>query len=89
MSAKANPKEHVKQSPQEEEKTAKKIAPTAVQPTHTPGPDDAHRLHDSHSQQRKVLEMNVKGGQAQRHPDTPAGIHSTGSFTGENENKKK
>lgn len=81
--------EHVKHSHQEEEAKAKKIAPTAVQPTHTPGEDDAHRSHDSHTQQRTVLEMNVKNGQAQRHPDTPAGIHSTGSFTGEKEEKKK
>jgi hypothetical protein len=53
-----------------------------VQSTPTPGSEAEH------TEQRRVLEMNVKGGQAHRHPDTPAGIHSTGSFTGENKHKK-
>jgi hypothetical protein len=90
MSMKTSPKMHAKKHSQKEEHARTTIvAPTGVQPTHTPGPDDAHKTHDTHGEQRRVLEHSVKGGQAQRHPDTPAGIHSTGSFTGENDRKKK
>jgi hypothetical protein len=34
-----------------------------------------------HQQQRHVLRHNVEGGQAEEHPETPAGQHATGSFT--------
>ena len=33
--------------------------------------------------QKRALELNVEGRQGQRHPDTPAGQHATGSFTGD------
>jgi hypothetical protein len=61
-------------------------APTAVQPGE---PEDAHLTGARRSLQRRVLGLNVRGSrsgsgqaQAERHPDTPPGIHSTGSFTG-------
>jgi hypothetical protein len=82
MSAKAREKDT-----HDEHKGAKGVAPTAVQSTRPSSKEDAHKTHDNQAQQRKVLEMNVKGGQAQRHPETVAGQHSTGSFTGENKKK--
>lgn len=43
-------------------------------------PEDARVTGTSRSLQRRVLGLNVDGGQAQQHPDTPAGQHATGSF---------
>ncbi len=45
-------------------------------------PEDAQLTGTSRSLQRRVLGLNVEGGQAQQHPKTPAGQHATGSFTG-------
>jgi len=53
-------------------------------------PDDAKLAN--HSQQNHVLSQNADAGQNQQHPETPAGQHATGSFTGNpsetNSNKK-
>jgi len=73
---------------QPEDKGAKQVAPTSVQATRPSSKEDAHSTHDNQTQQRKILEMNVKGGQARQHPETVAGQHATGSFTGENKEKK-
>ncbi|HEY0796375.1 MAG TPA: hypothetical protein VGD64_11395 [Acidisarcina sp.] len=35
------------------------------------------------SSQKHALKLNVEGQQGQRHPDTPAGQHATGSFIDE------
>jgi len=32
--------------------------------------------------QKRVLNENFEGGAAQQHPESPAGQHATGSFTG-------
>lgn len=56
---------------------AKHSSPASVQPTET-GHEEAA---DKKQKQHEVLEDNVKTGQSERHPDTPAGQHATGSFT--------
>jgi hypothetical protein len=66
----------------EDEKAAKHQAPTSVQPVE---PEDAYLTGVSRSLQRRLLGLNVDGGQGQAkpHPEaTAAGLHSTGSFTG-------
>ncbi len=53
--------------------------PASVQPVEAEDPKESagdHRL------QKKVLNENVEGGVAQQHPESPAGQHATGSFTG-------
>ncbi|MBT9330911.1 hypothetical protein [Paracidobacterium acidisoli] len=60
-------------------------------------PDNAARSGDRHAEQREHLKRNVAEGQTQRHPETPAGQHATGSFTddagqetaGEEHNRRK
>ncbi|HZU10508.1 MAG TPA: hypothetical protein VFA02_11460 [Pseudacidobacterium sp.] len=67
----------------EEHASTKYRPPTGVQPAPAPvEPEDAYLTGASRSLQRRLLGLNIENGQAQRHPDTPAGIHSTGSFTG-------
>ena len=85
---KTDPRSKTKQNTREENVAAKHTAPTSVQPV-TPGEEqeDAHLTGARRSLQRRMLGLNFE--QAQRHPDTPAGQHSTGSFTSENEKKKK
>lgn len=63
------------------EQAKPKDAATSVQNTE---PGDAYESGGEQKQQRRDLDLNVQGegGQAQQHPDKPAGIHSTGSFTG-------
>ncbi|HEX3438510.1 MAG TPA: hypothetical protein VHT24_17195 [Pseudacidobacterium sp.] len=81
---------HRKSEPhnQEEHIAAKHRAPTTVQSTPTPvEPEEAALAGVSRSHQHRILRLNSEGRQAQRHPETPAGIHSTGSFTGENKKK--
>ncbi len=48
-------------------------------------PEDTYLTGGQSKQQRRELEPNVKddGNQGQRPPEQSAGIHSTGSFTGE------
>lgn len=45
-------------------------------------PEDKRATGTSGSRQREMLRDNVEGGQTQQHPDTPAGQHATGSFSG-------
>jgi hypothetical protein len=74
----------------EEHASAKQSAPTSVQPAPTPvQPDEAHLTGAGDKEQHRLLKQNVEEGQAERHPDLPAGLHSTGSFTGENKRKGK
>lgn len=49
---------------------------------HPVEPEDAHVTGTSRSLQRRVLGLNVNDGQAKQHPQTPAGQHATGSFSG-------
>jgi hypothetical protein len=73
----------------EEHASAKRAAPTSVQSGHIPvEPEDARLLGAGTEEQQRLLKKNIEEGKAERHPDLPAGIHSTGSFTGENEKKK-
>ena len=52
-------------------------------------PEDARVTGTTRSLQRRVLGLNVDGGQAQQHPETPAGQHATGSFTGDKGTKSR
>ena len=89
MSQTAAKKSHQKNQKAEEHASAKQSAPTSVQPGHTPmQPKDAHLVGAGREEQIRLLKKNVEEGQAERHPDLPAGQHATGSFTGENEKKK-
>jgi hypothetical protein len=84
---KAESRSKAKQNAQEENVASKHEAPTSVQPViPEKEPEDAHLTGARRSLQRRMLGLNFK--QAQRHPDTPAGQHSTGSFTDGNEKKK-
>jgi hypothetical protein len=68
--------------PREEERAAaRNQAPTGVQPVE---PEDAYLTGVSRSLQRRLLGLNVDGprAQARPHPETTAGQHATGSFTG-------
>ena len=62
-------------------------APTSVEHTQ---PEKHFESGGQRGEQRQALEENVKGraAQAQRHPEQPAGLHSTGSFTGTPEEPK-
>jgi hypothetical protein len=80
---------HKESSKAEEHASAERAAPTSVQPGHTPiEPEEARLTGAGSKEERRLLKKNVEEGQAERHPDMPAGLHSTGSFTGENERKK-
>jgi hypothetical protein len=53
--------------------------PASVQPVEAEDP----RQSAGHPHlQKRVLNENVEGGAGEQHPDTPAGQHATGSFTG-------
>jgi hypothetical protein len=65
---------------------------TAEQPqtsVHPEEPEDAYLTGTSRSLQRRVLGLNVEGKQAQEHPETAAGQHATGSFTGKKSSRRK
>ncbi|HLJ78205.1 MAG TPA: hypothetical protein VKT75_12365 [Acidobacteriaceae bacterium] len=62
------------------EKASAEQPETSVHPVE-PSADDA-RSAGSNQGKRKVLQMNVRGGQAQQPKGTPAAQHATGSFTG-------
>jgi hypothetical protein len=66
--------------------SGKHEAPTGVQPVET---EDPRHVGGGHADQQESLKHNVQGGQAERHPDTPAGQHATGSFTEEPAENKK
>jgi hypothetical protein len=72
---------HPKDHDQEETAAATTQAPTSVQPVE---PEDAYLTGVSRSLQRRLLGLNVEGsqGQSRPHPETVAGLHATGSFTG-------
>jgi hypothetical protein len=61
---------------------------TSVHPVE---PEDKRASGTNASRQREALHHNIEGGQAQQHPETPAGQHATGSFpTGtEKESRKR
>jgi hypothetical protein len=84
------PRSAVKKSQKaEEDASAKRSAPTSVQPAHTPvQAEEAHLTGAGSKELHRLLKQNLEEGTAERHPDLPAGQHSTGSFTGENEKKK-
>jgi hypothetical protein len=80
---------HKKKHKAEEDASAKRSAPTSVQPEHTPlKPEEARLVGAGSKEQQRLLKKNIEEGTAEGHPDLPAGQHSTGSFTGENEKKK-
>jgi len=71
----------------EDQSHAEKPA-TSVHPAE---PGDADSVPQGTSRQNEVLGGNVDGagkGDAQPHPETPAGQHATGSFTGEKGRRK-
>lgn len=58
---------------------------------HPAEPGNAGAVPQGGSRQNEVLGGNVDGGgkgDAQPHPETPAGQHATGSFTGEKGGRK-
>jgi len=80
---------HKKKNKAEEDASAKRSAPTSVQLEPTPvQPEEARLVGAGSKEQQRLLKKNIEEGKAERHPDLPAGLHSTGSFTGENEKKK-
>lgn len=62
-----------------EEPAGTQEPPASVQPVE---PEDARQTGSSKPIQREVLERNVRDGEARPHPETVAGQHATGSFTG-------
>lgn len=65
-----------------QQKASEQQPETSVHPVE---PEDAYLTGTSRSLQRRVLGLNVDGegrGQANQHPETPAGQHATGSFAG-------
>jgi hypothetical protein len=71
---------------QHEEKSTAEQPQTSVHPAE---PEDAYLTGTSRSLQRRVLGLNVGGKQAQEHPETTAGQHATGSFTGKKSSRRK
>ncbi len=66
--------------PKQQANTPAQKPATSVHPVE---PKDKKATGTGPQQLRKVLQMNVgRGGPAQPHPDTPAGQHATGSFSG-------
>ncbi len=53
--------------------------PASVQPVEAEDPKESA---GDHHRQKKVLNENVEDGAALQHPESPAGQHATGSFTG-------
>jgi hypothetical protein len=62
----------------QEQKASAQQPETSV---HHQEPEDPNVAGTSQSQ-RGVLGQNADAGQNQQHPETPAGQHATGSFTG-------
>jgi hypothetical protein len=82
-------KTHSTSQKAEEHASAEQAAPTSVQPGPTPVKNhEAHTVGAGREEQNRLLKDNFEKGRAQPHPDVPAGQHATGSFTGENKNKK-
>jgi hypothetical protein len=65
------PQDDAKQSPAEQAETS----------VHGIEPEDKRAAGTTGTRQRETLHQNVGGGQAQQHPETPAGQHATGSFS--------
>ncbi len=80
------PKAHAKEEQRAEHHASKHEAPAGVQ---TVEPEDPSLTGGGHSSQKELLEHNVRAGHAQQHPETPAGQHATGSFTGKGGAPKK
>ena len=66
----------------EKERTSAEQPETSVNPVEPSAESDDARSSGSNQGKRKVLQMNVRGGQAQQPKGTPAAQHATGSFTG-------
>ncbi|HEV2276837.1 MAG TPA: hypothetical protein VGS02_01600 [Acidobacteriaceae bacterium] len=66
----------------EKDTTSAEQAETSVHPVEPSVEADDARSAGSNQGKRKVLQMNVRGGQAQQPKGTPAAQHATGSFTG-------
>jgi hypothetical protein len=79
---------HPEGGSRENERAAKAVAPTSVQPVE---PEDNYLTGVSRSLQRRLLGLNVEAGQGQSvpHPETVPGIHSTGSFTNPEDVRRK
>jgi hypothetical protein len=75
---------HIKPDATEEPRASRQQPPAGVQPVEA---EDTQLTGATHPQQREVLQKNLPCGekssesQAERHPEMPAGIHATGSFT--------
>lgn len=70
-----------------EQKASAEQPETSVHPVEPSAEADDARSAGSNRGKRKVLQMNVRGGQAQQPKGTPAAQHATGSFTGRSRKK--
>ena len=61
-------------------------APSSVHPIE---PEDAYLTGTSRSLQRRVLGLNVDGGQSKPHPDQVPAQHATGSYTDGGSRRKR
>ncbi len=71
-----------------EDKASAQKPETSVHPVE---PEDTKSMAKGGDRQNEVLGQNVDGkgkGDAQPHPETPAGQHATGSFTGDKGGRK-
>ena len=90
MSSNAAKKDHSPSRSVQEHASAKRAAPTSVQSGPVPVNDKEAQLTGAGREElQRLLKDNYEKGKAMPHPDVPAGQHATGSFTGENKNKKK
>jgi hypothetical protein len=62
----------------EEHQAGRQTSPASVQ---LQEPEDAYLTGASRSLQRRLLGLNIDGGQGKKHPETVPGQHATGSFT--------
>jgi hypothetical protein len=72
--------QHARRAP--EDSSAQTSATPSVHPTE-PSTEQEGAPGTNTRNQQQHLHQNVKGGQAQQHPESPAGQHATGSFTNE------
>lgn len=69
-----------------QDQAAAQQAPSSVHPVE---PEDAYLTGTSRSLQRRVLGLNVNGGQSQPHPEQAPAQHATGSSTDSGSGRKR
>jgi hypothetical protein len=88
---------HVHPAPGSQEHENKASAQKPATSVHPVEPEDAKSMAQGGSRQNDALAQNIDGAgkdqgaatdQAKPHPETPAGQHATGSFTGNKRDRK-